>query len=253
MFQSIGDYRGASGGRDALIGLAGAVLAGVGDVLILGRACSGSDFDRAAGVLQADSEVEDRWRSLWNGAVLPSSRIHIGTIIGNIGVAVVAWFGLWRASQTIEPGPERKLATGAAAAFAISGVATHWSCGSVILAYRRALQAAESTVAPPTSPRSVTRLLEVSAVASLGALAVLSVSLTAASLRGRSTTPIQRSAITPLPFVAATLATFGALPAPVGGYARPASISIGLAVYMTLVAISTRGDLTSGRHPVRSS
>ena len=85
-----------------------------------------------------------------------------------------------------------------------------------------------------------------SAVTSLSALTVLSVNLTAASLRGRSQTPIRRSAVTPLTCVAATLATFGALPAPLGGYARPASISIGLALYLAFLAISARGDLTSG-------
>ena len=36
----------------------------------------------------------------------------------------------------------------------------------------------------------------------------------------------------------ATLLTFGKLPAPVGGYARPASISIGLMVFFVLVAAS---------------
>ena len=243
MFGSNADHGGTRGSSHALVGLAGAVLACVGDVLILGRPCSGRDFDKAAGLIPPNIDVEDRWRSLWNGAVLPSSRIRGGTITGVIGIGVLAWFGLRGATQAIEPGVRRTTAIGSVAAFAVAGVLTHWSCGSVVLAYRQALRtAAESRTARWTSPRSSTRLLGVSAVASLTALAVLSVSLTLTSPQGRDLEPIRRAAVTPLPWVAATLATFGVLPAPIGGYARPASISIGLTGYLSLLAVSTRGD-----------
>ena len=122
------------------------MLAAVGDVLILGRPCLGADFDRAVGLVPSDIEVEDRWRSLWNGAILPSSRIRAGTLTGMVGIGVLEWFGLRGAAQAIDPGVERTVATGSAAAFALAGI-IHWSCGAVVLAYRQALQtAAESTV-----------------------------------------------------------------------------------------------------------
>jgi hypothetical protein len=44
--------------------------------------------------------------------------------------------------------------------------------------------------------------------------------------------------VTPFPAVLATLLTFGFLPAPVGGYARPASISLGLLAYFGIAAIA---------------
>ena len=47
--------------------------------------------------------------------------------------------------------------------------------------------------------------------------------------------------MTPFPCVLATLATFGMLPAPIGGYLRPASMSIGLAVYFAVSADCSRG------------
>jgi hypothetical protein len=65
---------------DALVGLAGAILSGVGDALILGRSCSGRYFDRAEGVIPLHIDAERRWQSLWNGAMLASRRIHVGTL-----------------------------------------------------------------------------------------------------------------------------------------------------------------------------
>lgn len=165
-------------------------MAGVGDVLILGRACSGLEFDRAAGLVPPHVEVDDRWRSLWNGAVLPPSRIRAGILTGVIGIAAAEWFGLRAATRAIDRGVERTVATGSAAAFALSGVIAHWSCGAVVLAYQQALQdAAELEAAPPVSPSAPTRLLGVSAVASLSALAALSASLAVATLRARTPTP----------------------------------------------------------------
>jgi hypothetical protein len=242
MVGSAADHRGPRGGRPALIGLAGAVLAGVGDVLILGRASSGSEFDRAAGLVPPHVEADDRWRSLWNGAVLPPSRIRAGILTGMAGIAVLEWFGLRAATRAIDRGVERTVATGSAAAFTLSGVITHWSCGAAVLAYQQASQdAAELRGASRISPSFLTRLLGVSAVASLSALAVLSASLAVATLRGRTPTPTWRAAVTPLPCVAATLATFGALPTPVGGYARPASISVGLMIYLGFLATQPTG------------
>jgi hypothetical protein len=91
---------------------------------------------------------------------------------------------------------------------------------------------------PRPSPRSVTGLLGVGAVGSLGSLAVFSVNQVVAAVRGRSSVPIASSMVTPLPPVLATLATFGTLPAPIGGYARPASISTGLLIYFAVAAIA---------------
>ena len=81
-------------------------------------------------------------------------------------------------------------------------------------------------------------LLAVSAVGSLSALAVFSIDLAAAALLGRSAAPIVWKLVSPLPCVAATLLTFGFLPAPIGGYARPASISIGSIAYWAAIAAS---------------
>jgi hypothetical protein len=51
--------------------------------------------------------------------------------------------------------------------------------------------------------------------------------------------------------VVATLLTFGALPAPIGGYARPASMSIGLAASFAAAAAAA-GELSStGANPSR--
>jgi hypothetical protein len=90
------------------------------------------------------------------------------------------------------------------------------------------------------SPRSATGLLAISTAATLGAIAAYSASLTVAALRRRDADPAWQwqSVVTPLPSVVATLLSFGALPAPVGGYARPASISIGLMTYFAITAAS---------------
>ncbi len=225
--------------RPALIGLAGAVLTAIGDVLILGRNCSGSDFDQAVGVLPTHVVVERRWRSLWNGAVLSQRRIHLGTIAGMVGIGVLEWVGMRGITRTINQGALRDVAAVSAAAFAVSGVLTHVACGAVILAYRQAsLTEAAPTVGSRSSPRSATSLLAVCALASLGALAVFSVALSAATLNDRKTAASLSPAVQPFACVLATLLTFGKLPAPVGGYARPASISIGLMVFFVLVAAS---------------
>ena len=220
-----------------MIGLAGAVLTGIGDVLILGRASSGKDFDQAVGRVPPHIDADSRWRSMWNGAVLSPGRIHLGTISGLVGIGLLEWLSLRGISRTLHPGGHRRVAAGSATAFALSGMLTHLSCGMVILAYRKALATeAELTGEARPSPRSVTGLLGVSAAGSLGSLAVFSVNQMVAALRGRSDAPLASSIVTPLPCVAATLGTFGALPAPIGGYARPASISTGLLVYFAVAA-----------------
>jgi hypothetical protein len=227
------------------VGLAGAVLTAIGDVLILGRPSSGADFDQAAGVVPVHLEIEKRWLSLWNGAVLPSRRIHIGTVSGLVGIGLLEWLSMRGISRVIQPGVQRNVAAASAHAFALSGVLTHLSCGMVISAYQKALaKEVESAVGARSAPRSVTSLLAVSAIGSLGALAVFSANLTVAALLRRSTAPIIWSTVTPFPCVLATLLTFGTLPTPVGGYARPASISIGLMVYFAIAAGSAEHGRT---------
>jgi hypothetical protein len=117
------------------------------------------------------------------------------------------------------------------------GAITHFSTGKVILAYKQAsATGVEATAGPQRSPSA--SLLAVSAVGSLSALAVFSIDLAAAALLGRSAAPIVWKLVSPLPCVAATLLTFGFLPAPIGGYARPASISIGSIAYWAAIAAS---------------
>ena len=220
----------------ALAGLGGAVLTGVGDVLQLGRPCSGSDFDQAAGLVPPHIEVEERWRSLWNGAVLPRRRIQVGTLTGLIGIGL-SGFGTQAVTRAIHPGALRWIASASAAAATLLGAITHFSTGKVILAYKQAsATGVEATAGPQRSPSA--SLLAVSAVGSLSALAVFSIDLAAAALLGRSAAPIVWKLVSPLPCVAATLLTFGFLPAPIGGYARPASISIGSIAYWAAIAAS---------------
>jgi hypothetical protein len=231
----------------ALVGLTGAILSGIGDMLILGRASSGRDFDRAVGMVPPHIDADDRWRSLWNGAALPARRIQVGALTGHVGIGLLQWLALRGISQTFPAGRERRTAAASALAFAVSGVATHQCCATVILAYKRAAgEAVESNEVARPSPRSGTRLLGVSAAASLGALATFSASLAVSALRHRSSAPSWRSAATPFPCVMATLLTFGALPAPIGGYARPASISIGLMTYFAIAAASAHSRRPPG-------
>jgi hypothetical protein len=223
----------------ALVGLTGALLSGIGDVLILGRPCSGRDFDQATGMVPRHIDADRRWRSLWNGAALPARRIHAGTVAGHVGIGLLQWLAMRGISRTIRTGGERRIAAASATVFAISGVITHQCCGTVILAYKTTTRdGLESNNGARRSPRSSTRLLTVSTAATLGALAAYSASLMVAALRGRNSAPTKWSAVTPFPCVMATLLTFGLLPAPVGGYARPASISIGLATYFAITASS---------------
>ncbi len=234
----------------ALFGLAGALLSGIGDVLILGRPSSGRAFDHAVGMVPPHIDADKQWRSLWNGAALPAGRIHAGTLTGNVGIGLLQWLALRGISETIPAGRERGIAAAAATAFAVSGVLTHQCCGTVILAYQRAMEEArESDDAGRRSPRSATPLLAASTAATLIALAAYSASLTVAVLRRRDSAPVWWSVVTPFPCVMATLLTFGRLPAPVGGYARPASISIGLMTYFAITAASGRRPGAQGSIP----
>lgn len=223
----------------AFVGLAGAVLSGIGDVLILGRPCSGREFDGAEGMVPTHIDADRRWQSLWNGATFAPGRVHVGTLTGLVGIGFLQWQGMRRIARAIRPGLPRRLATASATAFAVSGALTHVCCGTVILAYRRA---AETGTEPADglrpSPRSATTVLAVSAVGALGALAVFSGSLTMDALRRRDPAPTLWAVVTPFPCVLSTLLTFGFLPAPVAGYVRPASMSIGLMVYFAVTAAS---------------
>ena len=223
----------------ALLGLTGALLSGIGDMLMLGRPCSGRDFDQAAGMVPRTIEADNRWRSLWNGTALPSRRIQAGTLTGHLGIGVLQWLAMLGISRTIDAGGERRIAQAAATAYAVSGVLTHQGCATVIQAYQQAMSEAIGTNgATRPSPRSGTSLLAVSAAGTLGALAAFSASLTVAAIRRPTSTSIWSAAVTPFPFVVAALLGFGRLPAPVGGYARPASISIGLMTYFASTAAS---------------
>ncbi|MBX9245973.1 hypothetical protein ICW40_14285 [Actinotalea ferrariae] len=233
----------------ALVGLTGALLSGIGDVLILGRPSSGRDFDQAAGMVPPHIDADDRWRSLWNGAALPARRIHAGTLAGHVGIGLLQWLALRGISRTLPTGRERRIAEASATVFTVAGVLTHQCCGTVILAYKKAMDEAlgsEDETRP--SPRSATPLLAISTAATLGALAAYSASLTVAELRRGESASGWQSVVTPLPPVMVTLLNFGALPAPVGGYARPASISIGLGTYFAITAASSqrRGDPRTG-------
>jgi hypothetical protein len=233
----------------AVLGLAGAVLSAVGDVLILGRPCSGQEFDAALGRIPPNVDADPRWRSLWNGASFAPSRLRAGTLVGCVGVGVLQWMGLHAAARAVPPGRLRRLATLSAGGFALSGVLTHLGCGTVILAYWRAAErAVEATGGRLSSPRSATTLLAVSAFGALGTLAVFSGAVIAAAVRGPNSASRGWALATPFPCVLATLSTFGALPAPIGGYARPASISIGLAVHFGVAAACSAGSARSSTH-----
>jgi hypothetical protein len=229
----------------ALIGLGGALLTVLGDVLILGRPCSGADFDQAVGQVPRHIDADPTWRSLWNGASLASRRIHAGTLVGVVGIVPLQWLSMRGIARSIRPGKLRSLAAASATAFAVAGGATHLCCGAVILAYREASRTdVDPTGGTRPSPRSFTGMLAVSAAGSLTALALYSGSLAVAALRGRSTAPTLSSVITPFPCVMSTLLTFGALPAPLGGYLRPASISTGLTVSFAAAAASAATRLS---------
>src|SRR5215207_3436866 len=159
----------------ALVGLAGALLSGIGDVLILGRPTSGGDFDQAVGMVPPHIDADKKWRSFWNGAALPARRIQAGTLTGHVGIGLLQWLAMRGISRTIPAGRERGIASMSATAFAVSGVLTHQCCAMVILAYQRAMgEARESDNSARRSPRSATPLLAVSAAATLGALAAYS-------------------------------------------------------------------------------
>ena len=254
----------------ALIGLAGAVLSGIGDVLILGRPASGSDFDRAAGMIPPHVDADPRWQSMWNGVGFTPRRIRTGTWIGVVGIGSLQWLGLNGIARGLRPGPARRLAEVSATVFAASGVLTHLCCGEVILAYRRAAtehpppakvvrydspggvsvdaadQFPKGAADPRPSPRSVTALLGASAVGTLAALATLSGALISEAARGGGPAPTSAVVVTPFPYVLATLLGFGALPGPVAGYVRPASISIGLMAYFATAFASAFGTAFAG-------
>jgi hypothetical protein len=228
----------------ALVGLAGAVLSGIGDVLILGRPCSGREFDGAEGMVPPHIDADRRWRSLWNGAAFAPGRVHVGTVTGLVGIGFLQWRGMRGIARAVRPGLPRRLATASAAAFAVSGCLTHVCCATVVLAYRRS---AETGTDPADglrrSPRSATTLLAVSAVGALGALAVFSGSVTIAALRCRDGAATLWVVVTPFPCVLSSLLTFGVLPAPVAGFLRPASMSIGLVVYFAVTAALGESEL----------
>ena len=221
-------------------GLAGALLAAVGDVAILARPVSGRDFDRANGLVPPPL-ADERWRSLWNGVELSGSRIRVGTATGLVGIGLLSGCALAGAARGLPAGPQRVVGTVSVAVFAVAGGLTHYCCGAGVLA-RQAIRAGEwegearsPDVAPDLAPDRPRGLLTASAVATLAALAVLSLDLTLAAHR-RGHDWRRQAGVTPFPWVLASLATTGRLPAPVGGFLRPASISCGLLVALALAA-----------------
>jgi hypothetical protein len=227
--------------RQALAGAAGAMLAGLGDVLILGRAVSGPDFDQAVGVVPAHVIADRRWRSLWNGAVLPPGRIWAGTLCGVVGIPLLAATGLRSSVREVPAGAPRAVAAASVGAFALAGVLTHVSCGAVIVAYRN--EVARGVDAPSTDrapARTATRWFGAGAVGSLASLAAVSGCAAVAGLSGRGGTARMSSAVTAFPCVVSTLLTFGRLPSPIGGYLRPASISSGLLLHFCLAAAQAK-------------
>jgi hypothetical protein len=230
---------GPSAGRWlALAGLGGAVLTGIGDVLQLGRPCSGADFDQAAGLIPPNIDVEERWAVLveWRSppaAPHPGRDAHRPRRHRSVGVRDTSGHSSDPSGSPSQHGISfRRCPT-------LSGAIAHFSCRKMILAYKQASATRiEPTVGGQPSPP--TSLLAVGAVGSLSALAIFSIDQAAAGLLGRSAAPILSTLVTPFPFVAATLLTFGFLPAPIGGYARPASISIGLMTYWAIAAASAK-------------
>lgn len=213
-----------------MVGLVGGALAAAGDVLILGRPVSGRDFDRATGLVPAGLADGDRWRSLWNGVPLSAGRIRLGTLIGIGGIGLLAAGGLGGAARAVPPGPLRDLAVASVAVFAVAGASTHQRCAAGVLTRRR--RGAREGSEDHDRPVPPDGLLAATAAATLGSLAVLSLVLTEAARRNGP--GWWREVLrTPFPWVAAALATNGRLPAPVGGYLRPASISSGLLLSLT--------------------
>ncbi len=169
----------------------------------------------------------------------PAASRHVGTWTGVLGIGLLQWVGMRGAIRAVRPGGLRRFAEAAAAAFAVSGVSTHLCCAAVISAYRRAAETGvEPSVGPRPAPRSATTLLAVSAVGALSSLAALSCSMIVDALR-RGPAPMPGTVVTPFPYVLAALLTFGQLPAPVAGFVRPASMSVGLMVFFALAAATT--------------
>ena len=193
-----------------MLGLAGAVLSGVGDVLILGRTCSGREFDDATGRIPPNIDADPRWRSLWNGASFAPGRLHVGTVIGVVGIGVLQCGGTEAAARSVPPGRFRRLATVSAAGFALSGVLTHLGCGTVIRAYRRS---AERTPDAPDRRQLVAAIRHDDAGGERARRPRHAGRLQRGRDRGgraRSGPDAEgRAVVTPFPCVLATLLTFG--------------------------------------------
>lgn len=176
---------------------------------------------------------------MFNGSIVASNRVQLGTLTGVVGVGVLQQVGMRGIASTFRPGGLRQLAAGSATGFAVTGSLAHLCCGAVILAYKRLVEIeVDPHDGPRPAPRSATPLLAVSAVGALTALAIFSSSLIIAERHHESNASTSRMVLTPLPCVVSTLLTFGLLPAPLGGWARPASISFGLIGYFAVTAAS---------------
>ena len=226
---------GRGGGALSLLGLAGAALAAAGDVLLLGRGCSGADFDQATGMVPPGLEVDARWRSLWNGAAFSERRARLGTVTGLVGIVSVG-VGLAGAAGAGTgrfpiPVSLRRVTTVSAGIFTVCGAVTHWSCAAAV---SQARSAWSGEGRGPTSGSGAVRLFAAGAAGTLAALAVLS-GAQAAAARERGAGVLALA--TPFPFVLVALLTFGRLPAPLGGFLRPASISSGLLAHFAVTAL----------------
>ncbi len=210
----------------AMIGLAGAALTAIGDVLILGRNFSGPDFDHASVCSRATSS----WSADGNRCgTVPSSR-RAASASDN------RWAGRDRSpgGQACwdhpydDPGRLRGLAAVSAAAFAVSGVLTHaaerWS-GRPACGAERSRTNRRPALPPATSRR--TRWPRASLTGFSVGRRPRPGEVPAAASSRRSARRCR---------VCWNSADFGV--GARGGYARPASISIGLMVFFTLVGAS---------------
>ncbi|MGL5929449.1 MAG: DUF6796 family protein [Dermatophilaceae bacterium] len=235
--------------RAAWWGVAGAVLTGIGDVLMLGRMVSGADFAEGVGVapIFADAEVV---ASFWNGVDVGTGRVWWGALIGVVGIGVLERYGLSTLVGDLRSAVLRTVGRAAVTVFAVFGVAVHFAFGPLLLGYRQAAVAGAATWSRTAAPLAdATDLVMLGGVASLGALAVVSAALAVGLFRDRAPLPRWTALATPIVLVVAALLVAGRLPSPVGGLVYPAWISAGMLVFFVLVAgcSGERADLRRDR------
>ncbi|MGL5851334.1 MAG: DUF6796 family protein [Phycicoccus sp.] len=228
----------------AWCGVAGAVVTGVGDVLILGRPVSGADFADGVGAAPAFADARAT-ASFWNGVDVGTDRVWWGALIGVIGIGVLERHGLATLVGSVRPRALRQLGQAAVTLFAVFGVAVHFAFGPLLLGYRQAAAAGGDTWSRTAAPLAdATGLVLLGGGVSLGALAVVSIVLAVGAFRDRVPMPRWAALATPVVLVVAALLVADLLPAPVGGLVYPAWISVGLLLFFMLVASRPGGAPT---------